>query len=146
MHLSKETATVSFIKDGYAFLETGGVESACGKCSARFSCSSMALVSKSSSHLKIKNSTDLKAGDAVSLGLATDKLLFGTMLMYLLPLLVLFIFAAAGKYFGGELVSSIAGISGLFISLMWVKKFLSQKRVIKSFTPTIVSEVDNSMD
>lgn len=140
MYLSQETATVSFIKDGYAFIETGGVESACSKCAARSSCSSMVLISTSSSHLKIKNDINLSEGDAVSLGLVTDKLLWGAVLIYLLPLLVLFIFAGVGKYFGGELLSSIAGIGGLVVSLFLVNRFLSQKKVIKSFTPTVASE------
>lgn len=142
MQLAEETAIVSFIEGNYAFLETGGAESSCNKCSARSSCGSVTLVKRSESHLRIKNSLKLKAGDTVVLGLSTDKLLFGTVLIYLLPLFALFIFAALGKYLGGELYSSIAGIGGLFISLFLIRKYVKQTKVIKQFTPKVIHKVD----
>lgn len=142
MQLAEEIAIVSFIEGDYAFLETGGAESSCNKCSARRSCGSVTLVKRSESHLRIKNSLNLKEGDAVVLGLSTDKLLFGTVLIYLLPLFALFIFAALGKYLGGELYSSILGVGGLFVSLFLIKKYVKQRKVIKQFTPKMIHKVD----
>lgn len=142
MQLAEETAIVSFIEGDYAFLETGRGVASCNKCSARSSCASVTLVKRSESHLRIKNSLNLKAGDTVILGLSTDKLLFGTVLIYLLPLFALFVCAAVGKHLGGELYSAIAGICGLFVSLFLIRKFVKQKKVIKQFTPHIIHTVD----
>lgn len=141
MQYTHETATVSFIKGDYAFLETVSAESSCSKCSSRSSCGSLSFFNRPASHLRVKNTIDLKAGDSVVLALGTNKILFGTVVMYLLPLLVLFLFAAIGKSFGSELFSIVAGLCGLFGSLLLIKKFVKKASVAKGFEPTIIRKV-----
>ena len=142
MQISKKTAIVSFIKDGEAFLKTDD-SSSCSKCSARSSCSSFNFFEKSSTYLRIKNTKNLDVGDSVNIGLTTDRLLLGTVIMYFLPLLALFLFAAVGKSYGGELYSILAGLSGFSISLLFIKRYMSKNKVIKQFTPKILDKVVN---
>jgi len=141
MQLTEERATVSYIEGEHAFLETEG-SSACGSCSSQSSCGSVRLIKRPSSYLKIQNTLNLEAGDLVVLGLAPEKLLFSTILVYLLPLFSLFFFALIGKTLGGELLSIIAGVAGLLLSLVFIKKFLGRSDVARSFEPQLIRVVN----
>lgn len=139
MQLEQTTATVVKVDGDCAFLKTNQ-QSSCGECSSKSSCGSVKLFSfvpESKYNIKVKNTLDLKAGDSVRLEMESARLLQGTLLLYLLPLLSLFVFAALGKYVGGEGVSILAGLSGLFIALFVVKKFVSQKPVSQQFVPKV---------
>jgi sigma-E factor negative regulatory protein RseC len=136
--MQRELAKVSYIDGEYVFLKTSNM-SACGECSSKTSCGSVKLFSPvvDSEDIKIKNTLDLKAGDSVVLELAPSKLLQGTFLVYLFPLILMMIFAVLGKMIGGEGVSIIAGLVGLVISLFLVNKYLAKKTVSQQFTPSI---------
>lgn len=140
MQLAQETAIVSFIKDNYAYLKTASTSS-CSKCSAQSSCGSLSFIKRPDSHLRVENTLNLKPGDSVVIGLATDKLLLGSVLMYLLPLFSLFIFAAIGKNIGGELLSIGVGLSGLLGSLLLVKKFVKKSKIANHFKPKLIRKV-----
>lgn len=136
--LQQEIAEVSYTDGDYAFLKTSN-KTSCGECPSKASCGSVKLfkpVAKSEV-IKIKNTLDLKAGDSVVLALPPSKLLLGTFLVYLFPLFGLMAFAILGKIIGGEGVSILAGLAGLGISLVVVRKYLAKKAVSQQFMPTI---------
>lgn len=140
MQVTQETATVSFIKGDFAYLETGST-SVCGSCSAKSSCGSFSFLKRSNSFLRVVNTLNLKSGDSVIVGLATNKLLLGSVLMYLLPLLMFFLFAFVGKVAGGETTSIIAGIVGLLGGLLVLKRVVGRSNVAKQFEPKVIRKV-----
>ena len=137
----QETGVVSFVKGDYAYLKTE-TASACGSCASKDSCGSRHLnFTPSDYSIRVLNKSDLKEGDEVIIGMSSDKLLLGTLLVYLLPLLFLFLFAYIGKTLGGELVSAIAGLMGLFISLAVVRKIISRKSIACQFEPEVTQKI-----
>lgn len=139
---SQEIAEVSYIDGEYVFLKTAN-QASCGECSSKASCGSVKLFKPlvESEEIKIKNTLDLKEGDSVVLALPPSKLLLGTFLVYLFPLFSLMVFAVLGKIIGGEVISILAGLAGLGISLVLVNKYVAKKVVSQQFTPEILEKV-----
>jgi len=143
---AQKSAEVAYIEGDYAFLKTD-INTSCGECPSKASCGSVKLFKPVSDTgtIKVENSLGLKAGDTVQLGLAPSKLIQGTLLVYIFPLLALFLFAALGKVWGGEAVSILAGLAGLVIALFLVRKFLSQENISAQFSPEIVTNSASDM-
>jgi len=138
MSLAEEPATVSFVKGGYAYLKTENA-SACSSCSAKSSCGSKTLsLSDAEYTLRVKNTLNLKKGDSVVLALESNTLLFGTIIIYILPLLMLFISAFIAKVLVGEIASIFGGVLGLLGGLIFIRKFIFNSKIAKQFKPTII--------
>lgn len=143
--LAEEIATVSFIDDSYAYLKAESA-SACSSCAAKSSCGARTISKPSSSYnLRVKNTLNLKEGDSVIVGLSSNKLLFGSVVLYILPLLMLFLFAFIGKTYFGEVASIFAGIFGLLAGLLFIRHSISKGGVEKQFEPIIIrrNEIDS---
>ena len=136
MSLAKEIATVSFIKGSYAYLKADSA-SACSSCSASSACGAK-NVSTTKYNLRVNNIKNLKVGDEVVLTMESKNLLLGTAILYILPLIMLFIFAYFGKIVGGETVSVLGGVLGLFSGLIIINKTINRKGVAKQFEPKII--------
>ncbi len=138
----QEIAEVSYIDGKYVFLKTSS-QTSCGECPSKGSCGSVKFFKPvvNNDFIKIKNTLGLKEGDSVVLALPPSKLLLGTFLVYLFPLFGLMFFAVLGKMMGGEGASILAGLAGLVISLVLVRKFLTKKAVSQTFTPKILEKV-----
>lgn len=144
MPLAEEIATVSFIKDGYAYLKTSSV-SACSSCSAKSACGARTISQPSSTYnLRLENKLDLKKGDSVILGMESNRLLLGTVSMYILPLIMLFIFSYIGKILAGELTSILGGVLGLFGGLSIIRFITSKDNITKQFEPKIICKYDEN--
>ena len=148
---AEETVKVVLVKDGYAYLETDKA-SACGSCASKSSCGSLNFFGdstnkkadkQSESGLKVLNTLDLKVGDSAVLAIASGKLLLGTFLMYILPLLTLMAFASIAKAFAGEVVSTLVGIVGFFVTLLLVRQVLNKQKVSNQFEPTLLRKIIN---
>ena len=142
MDSSEEKAIVSHVKGDYVFLETQNTTS-CDNCSTKSGCSQVSSIFtfKSKNKLRMKNSLSLKQGDAVIIAMAPDKLMLATVLMYLLPLVLLFVFSFIAKLLLGENASIIFGLVGLFFGLFLVKQFTQQKAIAAMFQPKLVRKI-----
>ena len=58
--------------------------------------------------------------------------------MYILPLIMLFIFAYLGKVGYGEAGSIAGGIIGLLSGLVLIRKILFKDGMAKNFEPTVI--------
>ncbi len=134
----QEIGVVSFVRNDFAYLKAKGA-SACNTCSSKGSCGSGRLLNATESDytIRVPNEFNLQQGDEVVIGLSSDKLLLGAMLIYLLPLLFLFAYAGIGKYFGGEIYSVLAGLAGLITGLGIAKKVISINKVARQFQPEV---------
>ncbi len=140
MQLTEKTAVVTSIDGDFVLLKSNDNDS-CGSCSANSSCGSVKLLNRTAAGFRIHNSLGLKKGDAVVIALATEKLLLGTVLVYLIPLLFLFLFAIVGKLLSGEMLSISMGVGGFFLSLLFVRNYLKQSNTTNNFEPTIIRKV-----
>ena len=144
MQFAEETAIVSQLDGDFVLLETQN-NGSCGNCSSKTGCGSVSSIFtfKPRNKLRINNTLGLKQGDSVVVAMAADKLLMATVLMYLTPLFLLFTFSLIAKLLIGETASIAAGLSGLFIGLIWVKRFTQQSTVAKQFEPKLIRKVIN---
>lgn len=137
--MQQESAQVTNIEGDYAFLKASR-NSSCGSCSSKGSCGSFKLINSASASnplIKVKNTLNLNAGDIVQLDFSSSRLIQGTLLVYIIPILSLFVFAIIAKLIIGEGASIVAGLAGLFIALFIVKKFISQENISTQFTPNV---------
>ena len=131
----EETAIVERSESGYIWVSPLGSASGCGSCKSAGSCSSSFLGSlfedRASKSIRVKNTINAKVNDTVILGIHPQGLLSGSALIYLLPLMGLFLFAAIGKFLSGELLSIGLGLSGLVVGLL-LSKAISGSAAMKS--------------
>ncbi len=140
MEFIQEEAIVDNVENGFVYLSTKNV--ACDSCSSQSACSSFSFSpSTINRSLKVVNTLSLKKGDRVIVELKTEKLVLGTLLIYILPLLSLVFFAVIGKLIFGEGVSILLGMSGFILSLFFVKHTLSNKRLAEQFEPKLLKKV-----
>lgn len=144
MKFAEEKATVSHIVGDFVFLETQNSAS-CDNCSSKSGCGQLSslFTYKPKNKLKVNNTLKLKEGDKVIVAMPSRKLLKATMLMYLMPLLLLFTSSLIAKLAIGELASIIAGISGLFIGLIIVNRYSNQQSIALEFQPKLIRKIIN---
>lgn len=117
-------------------------QSTCNGCQVRQGCGTGMLakhVGQKFSRITVKKTSDVEIGQQVQLAIPEETLLQGAALMYLLPLVLMFIFAAIARSLNfNEALEIIAGISGLFIGFYWVRIRLRNKK--DGFQAKIVEE------
>lgn len=106
-------------------------QSTCGQCQARKGCGTGMLakhVGQRFSRLAVNTDLDLKVGQQVMVAIPEQALLSGACLMYLLPLLALFVGATLTRMIGGgELLQITAGLLGLCAGFIWIKRQMREK-------------------
>jgi len=152
----EEQATVVAVEQGSVWVETQR-KSACGQCSVNQSCGTAMLgkiLGVKRSRVKILNpdAAVVNVGDTVLIGISEQALVRGSLALYTLPLLSLFIFALLGETLASQLsiagedfVSIIFGVFGLVVGFVWVRHFsaaISQNRdyqplLLRRLTPII---------
>jgi len=144
VQFAEEIALVSHVEGNFVFLETQN-NGSCGNCSSKTGCGSVSSIFtfKPRNKLKINNTLELEQGDSVIVAMAADKLLMATFLMYLSPLILLFIFSLIAKLLMGETASIVAGLCGLFIGLLLVKQFTQKSAVAEQFQPKLIRKIIN---
>ena len=130
----EEQARVISCDGAYAVVETQR-KTSCGACSMNKACGTgvLAKVFKDKmARLKVKNSIEAKVGEEVIVGVEEAAMLRGSFLVYMLPLLMLILFALLGEEIARqllivqvELVSICFALMGLFIALWWVRRHTS---------------------
>ncbi|MBP6122592.1 MULTISPECIES: SoxR-reducing system protein RseC [Providencia] len=137
----KEWATVIRWQKGRALLRYGA-SSGCGSCSARAACGSYALskIGPNTEHeLEIEIQQPLVAGQKVEVGIPEGSLLRSAMLVYLTPLLGLFIFAGLAQFWDLDQVwVALFGIAGGFVGFFIARKLAYHWRDEAAFQPVVL--------
>lgn len=121
--MMKEWATVMSWQAGIATLSTHA-KTTCSRCSARQGCGSQLLnklVQKNADLLTIESNEPLLPGQKIELGIPESSLLGSALLVYMTPLMLLFIFAGLAQHWlqndfaaaGGAL---LGGVLGFFLA------------------------------
>jgi len=107
-------------------------QTTCSGCKLKQGCGTGLLenhVGKRFSQISVENNNEFSIGQEVKLAIPEERLLQGALLMYILPLLLLFVFSAIAQALAlNEIIEIIAGISGLLLGFYWVRVKLKNKK------------------
>ncbi|MFW5450797.1 MAG: SoxR reducing system RseC family protein [Methylophagaceae bacterium] len=123
----KQQATVVSYDENTVWLEAER-QSTCDGCQVKKGCGTGLLakhVGKRFSRIAVAKTMDVHIGQQVQLAIPEESLLQGALLMYILPLVMMFAFSAIAQTLNiNEALEIIAGISGLLIGFYWVRNRL----------------------
>lgn len=109
--------------------------SACGQCAANKGCGTATLAKvlgnkRSQVRTLNPNETTVVVGDEVVIGIDEQALVRGSLAIYTLPLLSLFVFGLLGQVLSTQLLMTnhdilpiVLGLSGLLLGFVWVRRF-----------------------
>ncbi|MEJ2142497.1 MAG: SoxR reducing system RseC family protein [Gammaproteobacteria bacterium] len=146
----EEVATVIDIHDGQVLLEAQR-QSTCGTCAAKTGCGTAVFaktLGKKSSQITTINTLNLQVGDRVLVGLHENALLLGSFMVYLIPIIGLFVFALIGQWFSQQWLNVenelwIIGFAtaGFILALSFVKKFNRKIKNDSRFQPVLLKKL-----
>jgi len=138
----EQPATVIACDDNTIFLETQR-QSSCSGCKLKQGCGTGLLekhVGTRFSRIEIDNTIQVTAGQDVTLAVSEEGLLRGALIMYIVPLVSLFLFSATSQVLGlVESVEIMMGVLGFFVGLYWVKVRISKQE--EAFKLRIIEEL-----
>ena len=143
----EEPAVVVEAGAGYAWVETQR-RSACGACSASEGCGTAALAKvwgDRRARVRAISALPLQPGDAVIVGLAEGALLRGSLLVYLLPIVLLLAGALLGQtaFAGaGEEPVILSGAVGLGLGFLAARVVSRRLRSDARFQPVVMRRLD----
>lgn len=136
----EEHAVVVATEGEFAWLETER-KSTCGSCAVRKGCGTGALanvVGKKLTRVVALNGVGAQAGDRVVVGIDEASLVRGSLAVYALPLLALFVGALLGQVWLQEAGAMGGGLAGLLAGLAWLRRFSRRCRTDPRFQPVIL--------
>lgn len=137
----EQQATVIGSDDDTVWLEAER-QSTCSQCQLKKGCGTGLLanhVGKRFSRIAVNKTIDVTIGQQVRLAIPEESLLKGTFVMYIMPLVLMFLFAAAAQFLNfNEMIEILAGISGLLIGFYWARLRLANNK--DGFQARIVEE------
>lgn len=137
----KEWATVIHWHQGRALLRYGS-SSGCGSCQARGACGSYLLnkIGPETVHqLELSIEQPLVEGQKVEVGIPENNLLLSAMLVYLTPLIGLFIAAGlASFWFTSEFAIFCSGLLGGILGFLIARKVATRWSTNEGFEPVIL--------
>jgi len=142
MNVIEEKALVNDVDGEFIFLERDGFS--CDGCSSSAGCGKKSLDSiftfKSNSKLKLKNTLGLRKGDAVIISIPSFSVLLSAVLVYLIPIISLFIFSLLAKLWG-EGYSILFGLIGMGASVVLVSKLIEKSTISEQLQPKLIRKV-----
>ena len=141
----EETVEVIAIEEGVLILQAQR-KSTCQSCAVQKGCGTSVLaqwLGKKISQFRVENTTDAQIGDSLVVGIPENSLLKGSFIIYLLPLLTMFLCALfADIVLDSELASrdlwvSLSGLAGLLAGLKF-SRILLFRFSSESLSPVIL--------
>jgi sigma-E factor negative regulatory protein RseC len=112
----KQKATVVAENENTIWVDTER-ESTCSQCQVKQGCGTGLLenhVGKRFSRIAVAKETTVSVGEKVQIGIPEAPLLVGALMMYIVPLMMMFFFATSARYLElSELFEVICGVVGL---------------------------------
>ncbi len=139
----EERGRVLSIEPGAVWVETIR-QSACNSCQARAGCGQSLLQrlggSRRQGFIRALSTSACTVGDEVVIGIPETAVLRGSMLVYLLPLLGLFLFALLTQAVGlGEPAVIVAGFAGMGVGFVMVRWRAARLGTDPAFVPQVIS-------
>jgi len=144
-----ENAIVVSIENNQTWIETQR-KSVCGQCSASKGCGTSVLskvIGNKLSKMKAINKINAQVGDEVVVGLNEKSLLKGAFMIYMLPLLFLFLFSLLGKIvsdnlqiYNSEILIIAFAVIGFYLGMRRVKFFSTSIEEDENYQPVILKK------
>ena len=121
--------------DGDSVLLQTQRQTSCGSCEVKSGCGTSVLagiVGQKITQLKLPNTLGAKPGDEVLLGMSENALVTGSLLVYVIPLLMLLLGALAGELVATqlgmdvELMPVVGGALGFVLAILLVRGWLQR--------------------
>jgi len=148
----EERARVVSVEPGGAVWVEAARASTCGGCAARGGCGSALLarvLGQRRARVRALGGEGLAPGDAVLIGIPERALVRGSLALYAVPLLLMLAGALAGEYIaelglaaGREGASVLAGLGGLGLGLLWLRRFGRRIRDNLDYQPVVLRRLD----
>lgn len=150
MALIEEKGQVVSLQGGYANILPVSLSS-CDGCESKSGCGTSLLKPLFSSNKQLlvaKNTVDAKPGDQVVIGLERMAIVLSSLIIYLFPLLMLLIGAAAGKSIAlmadlekAEIVSIFTGVTSAVIAF-YIGRVLLRSAYFRAMCQPVVLRLD----
>ena len=121
--------------DGDSVLLQTQRQSSCGSCEVKSGCGTSVLagiVGQKVTQLKLPNTLGAKPGDEVLLGMSENALVTGSLLVYMIPLVMLLLGALSGELLAtrlgmdAELMPVVGGALGFVLAILLVRGLLQK--------------------
>ena len=149
-----ENAIVVSIDNNQTWIETQR-KSACGQCSANKGCGTSVLskvIGNKLSKIKAINNINAQVGDEVVIGLNEHSMLKGAFVVYMLPLILLFLFSFVGQLVSdnlaiqnNEVLVILFAVTGFYLGMKKVKSFSSSIAKNEKYQPVILKKSSSSV-
>ncbi|MDY6979147.1 MAG: SoxR reducing system RseC family protein [Pseudomonadota bacterium] len=146
----EETAIVTRCEGEHAWVEAQR-KTACGQCQVNKGCGTAVLASvvgQKASHMRVLNTVQAREGETVVIGLHESAMLSGSLAVYLVPLLSLFLFAITGKVVAEQLmIGAVEGVSilfagiGMLLAIVWLRAFNRRVANDSRYQPVILQRM-----
>ncbi len=137
----EESATVVAVDGHFAWVENERASS-CNSCAANKGCGTATLqkvMGQKRTQLKAINQAQARVGERVVIGVQEQALLKGSLYAYILPLLLLFVFAFIfEQLFSSEGITILAGLGGLLLGFVLLKYLSKQLAEDERFQAVIL--------
>ncbi len=143
----EEIGKVLTVDGDYALVETQR-KTTCGGCAAKTSCGTGVIgqfIGNRFSQIRVHNSIGAKPGEEVVLGVPEKILTTASFRFYIIPLVLLVLFALLGEWLADEFnqvntepFSIFGGLLGLIVGSVWLKRFSKTVGADKSYQVTIL--------
>ena len=148
----EERAQVVALNEQEVWVETQR-RSACGQCTANKGCGTAVLskvMGNKRSRVRTLNpkSTKVSVGDEVIIGIQEQALVRGSLVIYMLPLLLMFLFGLLGDVLTSQLLMQnqdvlpiVFGMFGLALGFLWVRRFTRSIADDNRYQPVLLRRV-----
>lgn len=145
----EEQAVVISCEGEFAWVETQR-QTACGQCAVNKGCGTSVLaqvLGNRRTRVRAINPKGARAGDTVVIGLEEGAFLRGSMAVYLLPLLTLFLGGLFGEMIAGRMVPGqewpvlLGALAGGLLGMWWLRRFSQRIMQDRRYQPVILSRV-----
>jgi len=148
----EEQARVIALENDDVWVETQR-RSACGQCAANKGCGTATLakvLGNKRSQVRTLNpkSTPVSVGDEVIIGINEQALVRGSLAVYTMPLLSLFVFGFLGQVLSAQLLMTnhdilpiVLGLFGLVLGFFWVRRFTREIAGNVNYQPVLLRRV-----
>ncbi|MEE9343012.1 MAG: SoxR reducing system RseC family protein [Gammaproteobacteria bacterium] len=149
----EEKAQVVRVENNRTWVKTQR-ESSCSSCAVNKGCGTSVLskvIGARQTEIEVLTNDNYKLGDHVVIGIDESALVKGSLAVYLLPLLTLFIGAFVGNWMANigltvnsDLSAIVCGAVGFMSGLFWLKRFTRRIQSDKTYQPVILSRTISS--
>ena len=141
----EQEAKVIKVEGDQLFLQAE-TQSSCNACEVKSGCGTSVLskwVGRKFTHFQAKNTVNARAGDQVVVGLSESALVSGSLVIYFLPLLGMFIFALMADILlqASDLMVAVSAFVGFAVALLICRNALSKDRLKDQLSPVVLRKV-----